>query len=115
MGNKDRKGRAFHTKLSHAFDGGVVAGGDSGLDWSGDGTLGKRSELRFVPEIEPTGPEAELDGDEGKEGSRMTPGIGPTDIHTLRHVRTAVESRLFIHQMFAMGKLGRRGSGRLAK
>lgn len=68
------------------FYGVVVAGSDSGLDWSGDGTPGKRGKLRFVLEIEPTGPEAELDGDEGKEGSRTTPGICPTDTHTLRYV-----------------------------
>lgn len=86
------------------------------MAWNGVGMKHRESsgELRFVLEIEPMGPDPELDGDKGKEGSRTTLGICPTD--TLKLVRTAVGSRLFIHQtLLAMGKLGNRGSGRLAK
>lgn len=44
-------------------------------------------------EIELIGCDTELDGDEGKEGSRMTPGICPTD--TLIPVQNAASSRLW--------------------
>lgn len=44
-------------------------------------------------EIELIGCDTELDGDEGKEGSRMTPGICPTDTHS--PVQNAASLRLF--------------------
>lgn len=43
----------------------------------GDGAPGKQWWLRFVLELEPTGRDTEVDGDEGKEGSRTAPEFVP--------------------------------------
>lgn len=90
------------------FTGVVVAGNDNALGWSGNGHWESSGELRFVLEIELTGLDTELKRDEGKERSRTIPGICPTG--TLRLVRDAVESKLFIHHpLFVMGNLRNKG------
>ena len=71
---------------------------------------GWRWSTRKEVEIELIGCDTELDGDEGKEGSGMTPGICPTD--TLSPVQNAASSRLcffFFHwALFVIGKLGKK-------
>lgn len=77
--------------------------GESGLERRGEGALEKTWCLRSVLETEPTGRDTELDGDEGKEGSRMTLGICLTD--TLSPLTNTAGSRLFIHlALFVVGK-----------